>query len=85
MIVFPQKRIFRILVFFLKKPHFSQAHHGNSYLLGQYPCHAFLGDSQYFTLSFSGELRNEYMCAERQRPSQEGGVNKVAMSRQLFF
>ena len=34
-----------------------------SYVLGEYPCHNFLGDSQYFTLSNAGELRNEYMCA----------------------
>ena len=33
------------------------------YVLGEYPCHNFLGDSQYFTLSELGELRNEYMCA----------------------
>jgi len=33
------------------------------YFLGEYPCHPFLGDSQYFSLSLAGELRNEYMCA----------------------
>ncbi len=33
------------------------------YDLGEYPCHNFLGDSQYFTISELGELRNEYMCA----------------------
>jgi len=33
------------------------------YSLGQYPCHPYLGDSQYYTVSRKGELRNEYMCA----------------------
>ena len=37
-----------------------------TYKLGQYPCHAFLGNSQYFTLSKGGNLRNEYMCARTQ-------------------
>lgn len=39
------------------------AHHGGSYVLGIYPCHGFLGDSQYFSLSLKNEFRNEYMCA----------------------
>lgn len=34
-----------------------------SYTLGEYPCHPYLGDSQYFTVSKDGEFRNEYMCA----------------------
>ncbi len=51
-----------------------QAHHGNSYILGQYPCHAFLGDSQYFTFSLKSELRNEYMCAE----GKDGKVSMIS-------
>ena len=39
-------------------------HKYESYFLGQYPCHDFIGSSQYFTLSKKGEFRNEYMCAE---------------------
>ncbi len=53
------------------------AHHGSSYLLGSYPCHGILGDSQYFTLSRSGELRNEYMCAEA--AGVKGSETKVRM------
>ena len=34
--------------------------------LGQYQCHAFVGNSQYFTFSKNGQLRNEYMCAKVQ-------------------
>jgi len=34
------------------------------YYVGEYPCHPFLGDSQYFSLSKEGHLRNEYMCAK---------------------
>ncbi len=52
------------------------AHHGNSYNLGQYPCHAQLGDSQYFTFSFADELRNEYMCAEAKEQQQQQGGKK---------
>ncbi|XP_023337837.1 probable N-acetylgalactosaminyltransferase 9 [Eurytemora carolleeae] len=40
------------------------AHKLSSYILGEYPCHPFLGDSQYFSLSKKGALRNEYMCGE---------------------
>jgi len=40
------------------------AHHLTSYILGEYPCHPYLGDSQYFAVSKLGEFRNEYMCAE---------------------
>lgn len=40
------------------------AHHLGHYILGQYYCHATLGDSQYFSWSLTKELRNEYMCAE---------------------
>lgn len=41
-----------------------EAHKIKSYNLGQYQCHAFVGNSQYFTLSKKGQLRNEYMCAK---------------------
>ena len=41
-----------------------EAHKLKSYVLGQYMCHAFQGNSQYFTLSKSSQLRNEYMCAK---------------------
>ena len=41
-----------------------EAHKLKSYTLGQYQCHAFVGNSQYFTLSKKGQLRNEYMCAK---------------------
>ncbi len=34
------------------------------YILGQYPCHGVLGDSQYFSFADEGSLRNEYMCAD---------------------
>ena len=39
-----------------------QAHKLTSYTLGEYPCHPFLGSSQYYTVSKSGHFRNEYMC-----------------------
>ena len=41
-----------------------EAHKLKSYTLGQYQCHAFVGNSQYFTLSLAGQFRNEYMCAK---------------------
>ena len=47
-----------------------EAHKLRSYIMGQYPCHAFVGASQYFTLSKRGELRNEYMCADVDKPSK---------------
>lgn len=40
------------------------AHKLTGYDLGEYPCHPFLGSSQYFVVSKVGELRNEYMCGE---------------------
>ena len=43
------------------------------YVLGEYPCHPYLGDSQYYTLSEEGELRNEYMCA---KATSDGKVGK---------
>ena len=42
----------------------SQAHKLTSYDLGEYPCHPFLGSSQYYTVSKIGEFRNEYMCGQ---------------------
>ena len=41
-----------------------EAHKMKRYVLGQYMCHAFQGNSQYFTLSKKSQLRNEYMCAK---------------------
>ena len=41
-----------------------KGHHLSPYLLGQYACHAYLGSSQFFSLSKKNELRNEYYCAE---------------------
>ena len=44
--------------------HSFQAHKLTAYDLGEYPCHPFLGSSQYFTVSKLGEFRNEYMCGQ---------------------
>ena len=41
-----------------------QAHKLTAYDLGEYPCHPFLGSSQYYTVSKIGEFRNEYMCGQ---------------------
>ena len=41
-----------------------KGHHLSPYYLGQYACHAYLGSSQFFSLSKKNELRNEYYCAE---------------------
>lgn len=41
-----------------------EAHKLKTYKMGQYMCHSFIGNSQYYTLSNTGELRNEYMCAK---------------------
>ena len=41
-----------------------EAHKLKRYVLGQYLCHAFQGNSQYYTLSKKSQLRNEYMCAK---------------------
>jgi len=56
------------------------AHKLTSYVLGQYPCHPFLGSSQYFALSKKKEFRNEYMCAEviKKGGSKESKVQMVA-------
>ena len=43
-----------------------QAHKLTSYNLGEYPCHPFLGSSQYYTISKIGAFRNEYMCGQVQ-------------------
>ena len=40
------------------------AHKLTSYDLGEYPCHPFLGSSQYYVVSKIGEFRNEYMCGQ---------------------
>jgi len=52
-----------------------------SYDLGEYPCHPFLGSSQYYTVSHIGEFRNEYMCGEvsETRQNNESQV-KVRMA-----
>ena len=54
-----------------------------SYDLGEYPCHPFLGSSQYYTVSKIGEFRNEYMCGQvpssRSERSQEHQI-KVQMA-----
>jgi len=42
------------------------AHKLTSYNLGEYPCHPFLGSSQYYTISKIGAFRNEYMCGQVQ-------------------
>merc|ERR1711936_444802 len=58
------------------------AHKLTSYDLGEYPCHPFLGSSQYYTVSKIGEFRNEYMCgpvsSSRSERSQEYQI-KVRM------
>ena len=40
------------------------ANHLSPYYLGQYHCQPYLESSQFFSLSKSDELRNEYYCAE---------------------
>ena len=54
----------------------AQAHKLTSYILGEYPCHPFLGSSQYDTVSKLGEFRNEYMCAEAAK-SHDDNNSKV--------
>ena len=54
-----------------------EAHKLKTYILGQYQCHTFVGNSQYFTLSKEGEFRNEYMCA-RVSPNSEKEVQMTA-------
>ena len=49
-----------------------QAHKLTGYDLGEYPCHPFLGSSQYYTVSKLGEFRNEYMCAEVSKNHDNG-------------
>lgn len=48
-----------------------EAHKAKTYSLGQYQCHAFVGNSQYYTLSKNGMFRNEYMCAVILSTSQQ--------------
>lgn len=52
------------------------AHKLTSYDLGEYPCHPFLGSSQYYTISKIGEFRNEYMCGEVST-SRDNNENQV--------
>jgi len=52
------------------------AHKLTSYNLGEYPCHTFLGSSQYFAVSHVGEFRNEYMCGEVTQ-IQDNGEHKT--------
>ena len=54
-----------------------EAHKLKVYTLGQYQCHTFIGNSQYFTLSKNGEFRNEYMCA-RVSPSSDKEVQMIS-------
>lgn len=57
------------------------AHKLTSYVLGEYPCHPFLGSSQYYTVSKEGEFRNEYMCAQVAKTrDNNAGQTKVQMS-----
>ena len=54
-----------------------------SYELGEYPCHPFLGSSQYYTVSKIGHFRNEYMCGQvassRSERSEDSDI-KVQMT-----
>jgi len=43
-----------------------------AYLLGQYPCYAYLDDSQCFSVSRAGELRNKHVCATVQKVITKG-------------
>ena len=56
-----------------------QAHKLTGYDLGEYPCHPFLGSSQYYTVSKLGEFRNEYMCGEVSK-SHDNGKGTVITS-----
>ena len=56
-----------------------QAHKLTGYDLGEYPCHPFLGSSQYYTVSKLGEFRNEYMCAEVSK-NHDNGKGTVIIS-----
>jgi len=57
------------------------AHKLTGYDLGEYPCHPFLGSSQYYAVSKLGEFRNEYMCAEVSKSHDNGkGTSKVRMA-----
>jgi hypothetical protein len=56
-----------------------QAHKLTSYDLGEYPCHPFLGSSQYYAVSKIGHFRNEYMCGEVAKSHQDGEA-KVGFS-----
>ena len=42
------------------------AHHGAGYFLGQYPCHGFLGDSQYFC--HSDQVGTNHFCVLQSKP-----------------
>jgi len=57
------------------------AHKLTSYTLGEYPCHGFLGSSQYYTVSKQGQFRNEYMCGEvAESRDNNDKVTKVRMT-----
>jgi len=58
------------------------AHKLTAYDLGEYPCHPFLGSSQYYTVSKIGEFRNEYMCGQVSsgRSEHSSGPVKITMA-----
>ena len=63
-----------------------QAHKLTGYDLGEYPCHPFLGSSQYYTVSKLGEFRNEYMCAEVSKNHDNGkGTVKSSFYRMHLY
>nr|CAD7463380.1 unnamed protein product [Timema tahoe] len=51
----------------------------SQYVLGVYLCNVLAKGSQYFSLSNSGELRREYVCAEIQGAPEEGQPFPVTM------
>jgi len=77
-----------IFIFDLINYMYIYSHKYDSYFLGQYPCHAFMGSSQYFTLSKKNEFRNEYMCAEVDKVIDlytfELLQHRAAMSNNIF-
>ena len=71
----------------LKLYFFLQAHKLTGYDLGEYPCHPFLGSSQYYTVSKLGEFRNEYMCAEvsKNHDNGKGTVTSSLYGKYLYL
>jgi len=59
-----------------------EAHKLKPYILGQYQCHTFVGNSQYFTFSKDGAFRNEYMCA-RISPSSDKEIQMISCDGHL--